>query len=94
MSNEALNKLREYKSFYGENGFSLYGEFGETKCAEFAQSFADQEKEKVSVAFAEWKEKRTCVVNGKFIFSTGEGLVDFDTLSDLYQYFIGNIYNK
>lgn len=98
MSKEALNKLRDCKSFYGEDGFSLYGEFGETKCAEFAQSFADQEKEKVAVAFAEWKDSDTILMDGKHrimktIKSSVYG-VSFDNNSDLYQYFINNVYNK
>lgn len=56
--------------------------------------YADQESEKRAVAFAEWKDKKTYIVNSSSIFLTSEGSVSFDNYSDLYQYFIENIYNK
>lgn len=56
--------------------------------------FADQEKEKVAVAFAEWKDNCYCfdALNGYYV----SVYFDFEcqTLSDLYQYFITNVYNK
>lgn len=58
------------------------------------QEYTDQEKEKVAVAFAEWKENKTYVVNGNFVYLTSEWAVSFYNNSDLYQYFIENIYNK
>lgn len=57
------------------------------------QEFADQEKEKVSVAFAEWKDKETEDIGyGYFHIKILQDSAY--TNSDLYQYFINNVYNQ
>lgn len=59
---------------------------------------ADQEKENVAVAFAEWKDNDTILMDGKHrimktIKSNVYG-VYFENNSDLFKYFITNVYNK
>lgn len=60
------------------------------------QEYADQEKEKVAVAFAEWKENNYILRNGFYHFIRHKGAHPAPpyTLADLYQYFIANVYNK
>ena len=56
---------------------------------------ADQEKEKVAVAFAEWNHKE--VIKSEdvdYCLWDDDGFVFFKTMSELYKYFIENIYNK
>lgn len=60
----------------------------------------DQEKEKVAVAFAEWKDKNThCIgfsVYNTPIFKINDRKNDIFSYqySDLYRYFINNVYNQ
>jgi len=39
----AIDFLKSEKVFYGENGFSAYGEFGEQKISEFMEEYAAQQ---------------------------------------------------
>lgn len=59
------------------------------------QEYADQEKEKVAVAFAEWKDENTTKdENGCFVIWYRNADTFSYNYSDLYQYFINNVYNK
>lgn len=64
---------------------------------EAMQEYADQEKEKVAVAFAEWLSKNCIQAPYGFgwrIYDPEEELWVYRNPSDLYQYFITNVYNK
>lgn len=59
------------------------------------QSYADQEKEKVAVEFAKWKDENTTKdENGCFVIWYRNADTFSYNYSDLYQYFITNVYNK
>ncbi len=59
------------------------------------QQYADQEKQKVAVAFAEWKDNNVIKEeHGDYYFWDDDGYMFLKSITDLYQYFIENIYNK
>lgn len=73
-------------------GYLIYTQFGIEKAM---QEFADQEKEKVAVAFAERKDSNVrFVFHNKIKYNLRNSETVFDTLPDLYQYFINNVYNQ
>lgn len=68
-----------------------YFGINETTLYELMTQFADQEKEKVALSFADWKDKMTKYDNGfYFLFDTEKWF----KLPYLYEYFISNVYNK
>lgn len=78
-----------------DKGFDEISQTHEFKVLTSAmQEYADQEKEKVAVAFAEWKEHAYIfdAFKGKYISIYFE--FECEKLSDLYKYFITNVYNK
>lgn len=65
----------------------------------FAEEVAEIYAEKVAVAFAEWKyDKSWKNMDGTYGHAEemkyGVPYEEFNTLPDLYQYFINNVYNQ
>lgn len=91
LESKLFKLVSEHKDYDSVDKLKKLPEYEIMLCA--MQEFADQEKEKVAVAFAEWfKSNVEYSVFGYFSEDTGDLLAK--TMPDLYQYFINNVYNK
>ena len=87
-----MSKEEILKKLIGRVAFQSGDLLTQSECYECMQEFADQEKEKVTVAFAEWKENN--VLSDGHSYHPVNCTDVFDNIPDLYQYFINNVYNK
>lgn len=92
MSKEEIkNKHFERNEF----GFLVITDRGIDKCMD---EYEKQESEKKTVAFAEWNHTNVSYLSGRrlnYIAMLPNGNYQyFNNVSDLYQYWIENVYNK
>lgn len=92
MSKEEIlqEKDREYWNHEVEDMPLLDQMYSEYTCLEAM----DLHAEKVAVAFAEWKEENVFLLIPNTYFLKSDPDITFKSNSDLYQYFINNVYNK